>query len=211
MRTPFVSAWLGLLAVCASAATGPLRVLYLDAPGAEQTAKGNLHELMAALGRDAIWFDYAAGETPSAATLERYDALVIRPRADGSPALNTSVKLPNGAQVEVFVAKEPLAPAAFAQDLAARLNAARVADWRKFAEQREPEVREESPWVANYEKRPKPLTLQKPYSVKGSMEPSACSARRRSTSAAMPSGAGMAVYQSFHNSPSRTASLRACT
>jgi len=170
MRPPFVSVCLACLALAASAATGPLRVLYFDAAGTEQSAKGNLHELMAGLGRDAIWFDYATGDTPSAATLERYDALVIRPRADGSPALNTSVKLPTGATVEVFAAKDPLEPVAFAQDLAARLNPARVTDWRKFVDQRDSEVRAESPWVANYEKRPKPLTLQKPYSVKGSME-----------------------------------------
>ncbi|MEY4271642.1 MAG: hypothetical protein RL250_508 [Verrucomicrobiota bacterium] len=170
MRTLFAYFCLAFLAAAASAVTGPVRVLYLDAAGAEQTAKGNLHELMAALGRDAIWFDYASGETPSAATLERYDALIVRPLADGSPALNTSVKLPTGATVEVFVAKSSLEPAAFAKELAERLNPARVAAWRKFAEQREAEVREESPWVANYERRPKPLTLQKPYSVKGSME-----------------------------------------
>ena len=170
MRTLFASACLAFLAACAHAATGPLRVLYLDAAGAEQTTRGHLHPLMAALGRDAIWFDYASGETPSAATLERYDALLVRPRADGSPALNTSVKLPSGATVEVFVAKEAVDPVAFAKELAARLDPTRVADWRKYAEQREPEVREESPWVANYEKRPKPLTLQKPFSVKGSME-----------------------------------------
>ena len=52
------------------------------------------------------------------------------------------------------VAKEAVDPAAFAKELSARLNPARVADWRKYAEQREPEVREESPWVANYERRP---------------------------------------------------------
>lgn len=80
------------------------------------------------------------------------------------------MKLPNGATIEVFAAKDPLKPVAFAQDLAARLNPARVTDWRKFVDQRDGEVRTESPWVANYEKRPKPLTLQKPYSVKGSME-----------------------------------------
>ena len=114
MRNPLAFACLAFLAACSHAASGPLRVLYYDAAGTEQTAKGNLHELMAALGRDAIWFDYASGDTPSAATLGRYDALVVRPRADGSPALNTSIKLPDGAMVAVFVAKEALAPAAFA-------------------------------------------------------------------------------------------------
>jgi hypothetical protein len=49
-----------LTAVSAHAAlTGPIRVLYLDAEGKEQSAVGPLHEAMRDLGRDAIWFDYA--------------------------------------------------------------------------------------------------------------------------------------------------------
>jgi hypothetical protein len=44
--------------------------------------------------------------------------------------------------------------------------------------------------------------------VKGSMEPAACSPSRRSISAAIPSGEGTAVYQSRQGSPSRTASTR---
>ena len=44
--------------------------------------------------------------------------------------------------------------------------------------------------------------------VKGSIEPCACRRSRRSISAAMPSGEGTLVYQSLHNSPSRTASTR---
>ena len=50
------------------------------------------------------------------------------------------------------------------------LPAARKASWEKFLAQREPEKREASPTVANYEKRPQPLTFQHPLSVKGSME-----------------------------------------
>ena len=90
-------------AVLASAAptSGPIRVLYFDASGDEQSAVGPLHSLMAELGRDAIWFDYASGLTPDSATLERYDVLAVKPKADGSPALNTSIKLPNGAMVAV--------------------------------------------------------------------------------------------------------------
>ncbi len=42
--------------------------------------------------------------------------------------------------------------------------------WQAFLAQREPEVREKSNSVANYEKRPEPLTFQRPFSVKGSME-----------------------------------------
>ncbi len=64
-----------LLVLAAVADAGPVRVLYLDAAGAEQTAKGPLHDLMAALGRDAIWFDYHR-EAPAADELRRYDAYV---------------------------------------------------------------------------------------------------------------------------------------
>ena len=43
-------------------------------------------------------------------------------------------------------------------------------EWEAFLAQRESEKREENPNVANYEKRPKPLTFQFPMTVKGSME-----------------------------------------
>ena len=42
--------------------------------------------------------------------------------------------------------------------------------WQASLAQREPEIREKSAFVANYEKRPEPLTFQHPFSVKGSME-----------------------------------------
>ncbi|MEY3547892.1 MAG: hypothetical protein RLZZ552_259, partial [Verrucomicrobiota bacterium] len=73
-------------AVLASAAptSGPVRVLYLDAAGEEQSAVGPLHPLMASLGRDAIWFDYATGAVPDAETLARYDALVVKSAASAS-------------------------------------------------------------------------------------------------------------------------------
>ncbi|MDP4848827.1 MAG: glycosyl hydrolase, partial [Verrucomicrobiales bacterium] len=47
---------------------------------------------------------------------------------------------------------------------------ARLASYEAFLTQREPEERVKDPNVANYEKRPEPLTFQKPYSVKGSLE-----------------------------------------
>jgi putative membrane-bound dehydrogenase-like protein len=47
---------------------------------------------------------------------------------------------------------------------------ARAASYQKFLDQREPELREKNPNVANYEKRPEPLTFQKPFNVKGAME-----------------------------------------
>ncbi|WP_395745211.1 PVC-type heme-binding CxxCH protein [Prosthecobacter sp.] len=51
-----------------------------------------------------------------------------------------------------------------------KLSAERKASYEAFLKQREPEERKKHPQVANYEKRPEPLTLQMPMSVKGSME-----------------------------------------
>jgi len=42
--------------------------------------------------------------------------------------------------------------------------------WEAFLAQREPENRRKDGNVANYEKRPEPITFQQPFSVKGSME-----------------------------------------
>jgi hypothetical protein len=39
-----------------TATANPIRVLYIDTPGADTTT---LHNAMRELGRDAIWFDYA--------------------------------------------------------------------------------------------------------------------------------------------------------
>ena len=153
-----------------AAPAGPLRVLYFDAAGGEQSARGPLHDLMAALGRDAIWFDYAHGATPDAARLGYYDALLVKLDAQGQPALGESIKLPSGQLVSVFVLKAGVTAESFRKELEAGLPSARLANWQKFLDQREPEIREENANVANYEKRPKPLTFQKPFSVKGSME-----------------------------------------
>jgi putative membrane-bound dehydrogenase-like protein len=168
----FVAILSACFAVLASAAptSGPVRILYLDASSEEQSAVGPLHSLMAELGRDAIWFDYATGATPDAATLERYDALAVKPKADGSPALNNVIKLPSGALVPVLVIKADTNVAGFRPQLEAALSADRKSAWQAFLAQREPEVREKNGNVANYEKRPEPLTFQKPFSVKGSME-----------------------------------------
>jgi putative membrane-bound dehydrogenase-like protein len=156
---PFITFLSACFAVLASAAptSGPVRVLYLDASGEEQSAVGPLHSLMAELGRDAIWFDYATGSVPDAATLARYDALVVKAAASSS-------------SLPVLLLKADTTPAAFRAQLEAALSADRKASWQAFLAQREPEVREKNGNVANYEKRPEPLTFQKPYSVKGSME-----------------------------------------
>jgi len=44
------------------------------------------------------------------------------------------------------------------------------AEWEAFLAAREREVREKSEHIANYERRPEPVSLQQPFSVKGSME-----------------------------------------
>jgi len=126
-----------LAAVSAHAAlTGPVRVLYIDAEGKEQTAVGPLHDAMRDLGRDAIWFDYSKEELPA----ENYD-LVVKPGSDLSR-----------------------------EAILSKLTLERKADYEAFLKQREAEKREKHPQVANYEKRPEPLTFQQPFSVKGSME-----------------------------------------
>lgn len=124
-------------AVLAHAApTGPIRVLYLDAEGKEQTAVGPLHEAMRDLGRDAIWFDYAKEDLPA----ENYD-LIVKPGSDLSR-----------------------------DAILSKLSADRKASYEAYLKQRDPEERKKHPQVANYEKRPEPLTLQLPMTVKASME-----------------------------------------
>jgi putative membrane-bound dehydrogenase-like protein len=51
-----------------------------------------------------------------------------------------------------------------------KLSPERKAAYESFVAQREVEQREKHPQVANYEKRPEPLTYQKPFTPKGSME-----------------------------------------
>ncbi|MFY8230161.1 MAG: PVC-type heme-binding CxxCH protein [Opitutales bacterium] len=157
---PFVAFLSACFAVLASAAptSGPIRVLYLDASGEEQSAVGPLHSLMAELGRDAIWFDYATRATPAPVEFERYDAVAVK-----SP-FSHPFRLP------MLVVKTDTTPESFRRELEAALSADRKASWQAFLAQREPEVREKNGNVANYEKRPEPLTFQKPFSVKGSME-----------------------------------------
>jgi putative membrane-bound dehydrogenase-like protein len=54
--------------------------------------------------------------------------------------------------------------------LLSKLSPQRKAAYESFLAQREPEKREVHPQVANYEKRPEPLTFQHAFSPKGSME-----------------------------------------
>ena len=56
------------------------------------------------------------------------------------------------------------------EGILSKLSAERKASYEAFLQQRDAEERKKHPQVANYEKRPEPLTLQLPMSVKGSME-----------------------------------------
>ncbi len=152
------------------AAEGPLRILYLDTAGSEQSAKGPLHDLMAALGRDGIWFDYATGAFPDASRIGYYDAILVKPAAAAQSTLGSSYPLPSGQALPIFMLSADATALSFRTELESRLSPERLGAWRNFLAQREPEIREENPNVANYEKRSKPLTFQKPFSVKGSME-----------------------------------------
>src|SRR4051812_31295160 len=70
---------LSLLVSFAPASEGPIRVLYFDPQGVEQTAPGRLHKAMEALGRDAIWFDYVSDEKQLTADfLKHYDVVCER-------------------------------------------------------------------------------------------------------------------------------------
>ena len=96
------------------------------------------------LGREAIYFDYVAGPQHSADLDKNYDVIIKA-----------------GEVTDTATAKAKVL---------GTLSADRKAEWQAFLDQREPEKREKHPQVANYEKRPEPLTLQLPFSVKGSME-----------------------------------------
>ena len=72
MRNPFLFLALAATLSAHAATTGPIRVLYVDADGKEQTAVGPLYHAMRDLGRDAIWFDYSKTSLPAA----NYDVII---------------------------------------------------------------------------------------------------------------------------------------
>lgn len=101
-----------------------------------------LHNAMRDLGRDAIWFDYAQEKISA-----DYDLTL-------TPAELSEKPDPSDLKAHIL----------------SKLSPERRAAYEAFLAQREPEKREAHPQVANYEKRPEPLTFQQPFSVKGSME-----------------------------------------
>ncbi len=151
---------------------GPLRVLYVSpqrGPSADR-----VHGLMRELGRDAIWFEYSS--EPDEVTVDwagRFDVVLVdgpRMAFQALSALDASklveVEGASGgdaaAQVQ-FVTKTRAA-------ILAAAGEARVGRWKTFLAGREAERREANPNIANYERRPEAITLQHPFSVKGSIE-----------------------------------------
>lgn len=123
----------------------PIHVLYVCDTKDSAQAAAACAEIMEDLGRDAIYLDFL--NRPGQFTdddVTRYDLIV------GSSEVKDAIAL--------------------RAVIGGRVKPGAIAAWRNFLASREPERREPNPNVANYEKRPKALTFQHPYSVKGSME-----------------------------------------
>jgi len=167
MKLPrFVLLFLLLALACPAS---PIRVLYLGTP--ERTPRLTAHVLMRDLGREAIWFDY--GSNPAAVTPEfvaKFDLVVLDAPAATFPALSG---VPKARVVAAATLGDPAAEtyaAAAKPKLLAAVGVERLTAYEKFLAQREPERREARPTIANYEKRPQPVTFQHPFNVKGSVE-----------------------------------------
>ncbi|WP_414660743.1 PVC-type heme-binding CxxCH protein [Horticoccus sp. 23ND18S-11] len=150
-------------------AATPIRVLYLGTE--DRTPRMNAHALMRDLGRDAIWFDYLSNpKDATPAFVAKFDVVVLdAPAADFPFLANVPAKKILQAAALGNAASDAFALTAKPQLLAAA-GPDRVSAWEKFLAQRDPETREAKPTIANYEKRPQPITLQHPFSVKGSTE-----------------------------------------
>ncbi|MGV3530872.1 MAG: PVC-type heme-binding CxxCH protein, partial [Chthoniobacteraceae bacterium] len=125
------------------------------------------------LGRDAVWFDYAAD--PGQVTAEwvaKFDAVFADAPAPTFPALS-AVPAEKVVRAEVPDSERNPVPEAVLTPLMEKLltaaGAQRRAEWEQFLKNREKEVRSVNPNVANYERRPQPLTFQHPLTVEGSM------------------------------------------
>lgn len=146
---------------------GPIRVLFFGSENAG--SRQHVHGLMRDLGRDAIWFEYTDDlKTVTPERLAMFDAVI----EDGATLPNLDAQR----QVRVdFPADEKTwgttdFVAAVRGKILSAVGSERTKNWEAFLTQREPEKREPHPQVANYEKRPEPITFQHPFSVKGSIE-----------------------------------------
>ncbi|MCC7376214.1 MAG: c-type cytochrome [Verrucomicrobiales bacterium] len=152
-----------------TAAEGPLCILHLGQDGTSSAR--HVHALMREFGRDALWFETTT--TPAPDWARRFDAVLVdTPNPDSSALAN----VPANRRVSIdFPANDAdlLKPEFLASVKTRLLDAvgeSRRKEWQAFLAGREPERREPSPTVANYENRPQPVTFQHPFSVRGSIE-----------------------------------------
>jgi putative membrane-bound dehydrogenase-like protein len=171
-ETPAAVLTLEKSAVAPASPRGAIRVLFLGSEAAG--SRKHCHTVMRDFGRDALWFDYAAD--PALVTPEwiaQFDAVLLDAPAATFPAL-AGVPQAKVVTTDFTHASSNPAPDDFLISLKEKLLTAagpqRREEWVKFIQTRETEKREVKPTVANYERRPQPLTYQYPLSVTGSME-----------------------------------------
>jgi putative membrane-bound dehydrogenase-like protein len=152
--------------------SGPIRVLFLGAE--EAGGRKHCHTVMRDLGREAVWFDYTAD--PAQANPEwiaGFDAVLLDAPAAKFPALST-IPQSKVVMADFSTSSGNPAPESFLIPLKEKLLVAagpqRRSEWEQFLKNREAEKRSADPNVANYERRPQPLTFQHPLSVTGSMD-----------------------------------------
>lgn len=151
---------------------GPIRVLFL---GSEQAgSRKHCHTVMRDFGRDAIWFDYTADAAQATAEwIAQFDVVLLDAPSASFPALS-GVPQDKIVSADFSRSSGNPAPDDFLNPLKEKILTAagpqRHGEWEAFLKSREPEQREPKPTVANYERRPQPLTFQHPMSVKASME-----------------------------------------
>lgn len=163
-----------LAAACVSlnASANPIRVLHLGKEGTD-SAK-HAHVLMREFGRDAIWFDYQ--NDPKAVTPDfaaKFDVVLFDPPQNDFTAVGNVTKskvITGNFSGDERQWVEPQFLSGLKEQILKAAGDARRKEWEQFLAQREPEKREARPTVANYERRPEPVTFQFPFNVKGSKE-----------------------------------------
>lgn len=129
---------------------------------------------MRELGRDAIWFEYGSEpEELSPEWAQRFDVILV----DGPRMAFQALSAVDDAKVVEFGGVGTGAGGATdgfvvgtRETVLKAVGEKRVAGWKRFLAGREPERREANANVANYERRPEPVTFQHPFSPKGSIE-----------------------------------------